>query len=196
MDRNNRASPRQMVPFPNLKLHGMRMKGISIWWRGEGSVPSPGGDQMAPALPMAPYGCFQPFPTCRPLDIYIFLPPGEVQIPAEQMQARWQEARFSWFPFMDLHLPAPHYRTGLGSSWVQNPLGTSTQDITECPGAPPVIPTKTMCGHTGCWGVQWMHSGCAPEQHFGVPVLILRTCFSWSSESLLESLQHQQPCPG
>lgn len=41
------------------------------------------------------------------LRVFIFfLPPGEVRIPAEQMQARWQEAGFSRFPFMALHHPA------------------------------------------------------------------------------------------
>lgn len=40
-----------MVLFTDLKLLGTGMKGISIWWRGSGSVPWRGGDQMAPAPP-------------------------------------------------------------------------------------------------------------------------------------------------
>lgn len=90
------------------------MKGISIWWCREGSgtarggrpdglgsvgCPSAGGFNLSPLADLYIFKFFSLF-------IYLFIFPGEVQIPPEQMSARWQEARVSQFPFMDLLTPS------------------------------------------------------------------------------------------
>lgn len=187
------------------------MKGISIWWRGSGSVPWRGGDQLAPARPpVRPRaGCFQPFPARRPPGIYIF---SSSRGGADSCGANAGSLAGGWL------LPVPFYgpsspRCGLGPAGSARVLCSGknpTEAHTWLPGARAGVPNgypsqneargATVCGHAGCSGSvllrpTWMRAGCSLEQSFGVRRSLFKELLpllSWSSKSL----EHQQPDPG
>lgn len=172
------------------------MKGISIWWRGSGSVPWRGGDQLAPARPPVwpRAGCFQPFPARRPPGIYIF---SSSRGGADSCGANAGSLAGGWL------LPVPFYgpsspRCGLGpagSAGCSAP-GKTLQRLTPgCPvhelGCQMDIPAQTKHGEP--WFVATLDvralscvpHGCAlavpRSRALGCGGACLKSCFPFSA---------------